>query len=325
MTAEPEEIEADAAYADMAAGLLDAVEAGGGSWVMPWHAIAGLPSAPHTGRPFRGSNVLALWAARRRHKLASQLWAKETTWTKLGGTITRRDRAVWLHVPRLSQTGMSRWRPQDGASRPPRGIGPVGGDPAGVLVQQLLGFTRERFFCRDDVEGARLPAAGLPQPFAPLEAAERVTRAYVANRGPAVLHGGARAYYDPGVDRVQMPPRESFVAIADLSSNASYYATLLHELVHSTASRGRLNRNLKSSFGSVAYAREELVAEIGSAFLGARIGLPMALRESHARYVRSWLTVLSSDRRAFFTAVTAAEKAADHVLAKAAIPELGPV
>jgi antirestriction protein ArdC len=318
----------DSAYAEIAAGLLEAVERGadGKKWRMPWHQVAAMPANAITARTFRGSNVVSLWAATKRYGLASPLWASEPQWMRVGGMLARRDRGVWLHVPVFDETSGRMWK---GAAadasgelrRRPKGLGPIGGDPSGVMVKRLVGFKRGLFFNHADVAGARLPDAGSRHPFAPLEAAERVTRAYQANKGPALLHGGARACYEPGPDRVRMPPRESFAPYDGLDGNAYYYGVLIHEYTHSTGSPRRLRRNLKGSFGSKPYAREELIAEIGSAFVGARIGLPIALRETHAQYVLAWMDALANDRRAFFDAVTKAQAAADYLLRQTGLPE----
>ena len=117
-------------------------------------------------------------------------------------------------------------------------------------------------------------------------------------------HGGVQAYYTPGPDRIQMPPFETFV------DAEGYYATLGHEMTHWTRHPTRLDRDFgRQRFGDEAYAREELVAELGAAFLCADLGLALEPRPDHAAYLASWLQVLRQDKRFIFSAAAHAERA----------------
>jgi antirestriction protein ArdC len=117
--------------------------------------------------------------------------------------------------------------------------------------------------------------------------------------------GGDRAFYSPSHDRVCMPVFEAF------KSAAAYYATAFHELAHWTGAKARLDREFGKRFGDRAYAAEELVAELTSAFLCAEFSIDGELR--HADYIANWIALLKDDARAFFTAASAAQKAADHL------------
>ena len=126
------------------------------------------------------------------------------------------------------------------------------------------------------------------------------------------------AYYSVTHDAVQMPPFESF------RDAESYYATLAHEGTHWTRHPSRLNRDFgRKRFGDAGYAVEELVAELGSAFLCADLELTPEVREDHASYIASWIKVLKNDKRAIFSAASHAQRAADflHGLQKAASPQ----
>jgi antirestriction protein ArdC len=126
--------------------------------------------------------------------------------------------------------------------------------------------------------------------------------------GAAIAHGGARAFYVPSADRIQMPPFESF------RDACAYYATLIHELTHWTKHASRLNRDFgRKRFGDQGYAMEELVAELGAAFLCADLSLSPEPREEHASYIATWLKVLKQDRRAIFSAAAHAQRAADYL------------
>jgi antirestriction protein ArdC len=137
-----------------------------------------------------------------------------------------------------------------------------------------------------------------------LEAADR----FFAATGIEIRHGGTRAYYAEGPDYVQMPPFETF---RDAESHA---ATLAHELTHATKHGKRLARDLgRVRHGDEGYAREELVAEPGAAFLCADLNLTPEVREDHAAYIATWITVLQNDRRAIFSAAAHAQRAADYL------------
>jgi len=140
-----------------------------------------------------------------------------------------------------------------------------------------------------------------------LPKAERIghAEAFLAKTGIPVRHDGSRAYYRPGEDRIQMPPFEAF------RDAVAYYATLAHEATHATGHASRCARDLRGRFGEEAYAAEELVAELGAAFLCADLALTPEPRPDHAAYVASWLKVLRRDKRAIFTAAAKAQAAAD--------------
>lgn len=130
----------------------------------------------------------------------------------------------------------------------------------------------------------------------------------IAASGVDFRIGGNKAFYAPEPDFVQVPPQPAFF------DQVNYYRSCLHELTHATGHRSRLGRNLLNSFGSKDYAREELVAEMGSAFLCASLGIEPTVR--HADYIGAWLEVLREDNRAIFRAASAASKAADWLLAR---------
>jgi antirestriction protein ArdC len=190
-------------------------------------------------------------------------------------------------------------------------------DAAGNEVDAKIPMIRTyTVFNADQIEG--LPERFIPAMPAPIAPTARSTPAELAllSSGAEVRHGGTRAYYSPGHDFVQMPEFERF------EDGGAYLATLAHELCHWTGHKGRLDRSQANKFGSKDYAAEELVAEIGAAFVGARLGIVGEHIENHAAYVASWLKVLKDDKRAIFKAASAAQLAADLVLANAAdMPE----
>ncbi len=155
----------------------------------------------------------------------------------------------------------------------------------------------------DGYEAPALPA--LPEP-------ERIghAKAFFAALDADIRHGGSRACYVPSLDQIRMPP---FPAFRDA---VAYHATLAHKATHLTGHASRCNRDLRGRFGEEAYAVEELVAELGAAFLCADLALAPEPRPDHAAYVASWLKVLRGDKRAIFTAAAKAQQAADWMHAR---------
>lgn len=145
--------------------------------------------------------------------------------------------------------------------------------------------------------------------FKPLEQCESIVSSYKGR--PAIQHLEQRAYYRPSFDLVNMPKPESFRSVEE------YYAVLFHELTHSTGHASRIGREgitEKNYFGSHAYSKEELIAEMGAAFLSAKAGISMATEQNSAAYIQGWLKVLKGDPRLVIQAASQAQKAADLIL-----------
>jgi len=160
----------------------------------------------------------------------------------------------------------------------------------------------------EQVDG--LPAyfyATVPPQNSDLDRLESV-EGFFASTKITIQHGGSSAFYSPGRDIVQMPE------LATFRDRESYYATLAHEMTHATRHASRLDRDLgRKRFADAGYAMEELVVEIGAAFLCADLGITPETRPDHAAYIASWLKVLKDDKRAIFTAASHAQKAADYL------------
>jgi antirestriction protein ArdC len=143
-----------------------------------------------------------------------------------------------------------------------------------------------------------------------LSEADRIAAAesLLSFTGASVRHGGDRACYIPGIDQICMPH------FAQFRDAGAYYSTLAHECVHWTGARHRLDRDFGDRFGSQAYAMEELVAELGAAFICAHLGISVEPRPEHAAYIGTWLSVLRSQPRAILTASAKAQEAADFLI-----------
>lgn len=184
-------------------------------------------------------------------------------------------------------------------------------DTTGTEVERGIPFLKAyAVFNADQIDG--LPDRFIPQPLEPTADTTRNARAeaFITATTADIRHGGARAYYSPSGDHIQMPPFANFIAAE------GYYATLCHELTHWTGHKSRLDRDLsRTRWGAAAYAAEELVAELGAAFICAQLQLTPQIREDHAAYIACWLKVLRADKRAIFTAAAQAQRAADFLLA----------
>ena len=161
------------------------------------------------------------------------------------------------------------------------------------------------------MDGYQPPVIDAPTviPMTPIEQAE----AFVAATGAQIDYGGTRAFYRPSTDSIQLPPREAFIGSPTSTPAESYYSTILHELTHWTSAESRCNRQLGKRFGDQAYAMEELVAELGAAFLCADLHITDEPRVDHAQYLASWLSVMKEDKKAIFTAASKASEAAAYL------------
>jgi antirestriction protein ArdC len=269
-------------------------------WQRPWiTAFApsgnGLLQRPVNGitrAPYRGINVPILWSAGR----ASPYWATYRAWQSAGAQVRKGERGTlvvfWKQMARRSDETSD-----DGEAGEER-------RDTYWLARGYVVFNGEQV---DDWEPPQPPTPCAPaaHPFAPIPEAED----FVANTGAIVRHGGDRAFYTPSADFIRMPERRQFVGSSTSSPAEAYYGTLFHELTHWSGAKSRCDRDLSGRFGDEAYAAEELVAELGAAFLCADHLLRFEPRSDHAAYVASWLKVLKNDKRAIFTAASKAEQA----------------
>lgn len=282
-------------YAEVTAKIIHELEGGRVPWVQPWGRTGGtapgLPRNALTARNYSGVNVLILWGAVIENGYPSQSWLTFRQALEAGGNVRKGERGTTVVYA-------DRFTPEKEKERARQT-----GDEA-KAIPFLKRFT---VFNVAQCEGLRPGLAADP---APLPEREIVPLAeeVIAASGVDFRMGGNRAFYVPAHDYVQVPPQPAFY------EQINYYRTALHELTHATGHSSRLGRNLLNSFGSKDYAREELIAEMGSAFLCASLGITPTVR--HSDYLASWLEVLREDNRAIFRAASAASKAADWILAR---------
>ena len=289
----------ESVYAEATRRVIAELEEGRLPWVQPWENAAcgcAMPANAATGRGYSGINVLILWATVIERGFASQRWLTFRQALGAGGSVRKGEKGTTIcYADRFTpEREKERARDEDRQAR---------------QVAFLKWFT---VFNVDQCDG--LPEA---MTAAPAVRGERETipiaGALIAGTGADFRIGGHETYYSPATDHVQVPPQQAF------RQQINFYRTALHELGHWTGHRSRLDRDQSGGFGSEAYAREELVAELASAFTCASLGIVPTVR--HADYVGSWLEVLRGDERAIFRAASRASKAADFLLAFAAVRE----
>lgn len=275
-------------YREITDQIIEAIEAGAEKYQMPWHvngADSVLPVNASTHRPYRGINVMMLWAVAAKKEYATSLWATYQQWHELGAQVRKGEKS----------TSVVFWKFFDEEDEAEASEGNERSNHKGVMARAYHVFNAAQ------VDGYEIPAI----PYLP--ETERIERAeqFFGGLQADIREGGSRAFYSPAEDYIQMPPFAAFKK-ADFR-----YSVLAHEVTHWSGAITRLNRDLAPRFQKEAYAAEELIAELGSAFICAELELEIEPRRDHAPYIQSWLNVLRHDRRAIFTAATKAQQAVD--------------
>ncbi|MGK6321351.1 ArdC family protein [Sphingomonas sp. DT-204] len=275
--------------------IIAELEAGSFPWVQPWGrpggAAIGLPRNALTRRSYSGVNVLTLWSEVFAKGYVSQSWLTFRQAIEAGGCVRKGEHGVAIVYA-------DRFIPAKEQER----AAAAGEDPKAVPF-----LKRSTVFNVEQCEGLRPGLAPEPVPLPEREIVP-VAEEVIAASGVRFVVQGNRAYYAPGADMVVVPPQPAFF------EQINYYRTCLHELTHATGHAKRLGRDLSHAFGTKGYAREELVAEMGSAFLCAALGIAPTVR--HSDYLASWLDVLREDNRAIFRAASHASRAAEWLLAR---------
>lgn len=278
--------------ARVTANIIEALQNGVRPWVQPWDRATALALPLRSnGIPYRGFNVLALWACASERQFAPRHWLTLRQANALDAHVRRGERAT--HITYYADDTATRDTATDAT-------------PADNKAQPQKRRTFLRTYAVfNAAQIDNLPAHfyATPAPIADCDAAQLDDR--FARVPATITHGGARACYNPATDTIHLPPRHSFIAAAQ------YFATLLHELAHWTGHATRLARDLHPRSSATAYAREELVAELTAAFLGAELGLPVEHLECHASYLDHWLAILDREPAALLAAAGHAQRAAD--------------
>jgi antirestriction protein ArdC len=273
----------DTSYQIITDRVLVLLEQGTVPWQKPWHSTTGMPRNLFSQRPYTGINVWLLTAM----GYASPFWATFHQVIQAGGSVRKGAKGVpvvfWkVYTNEDEETGKA--------------------DKRFVLRYYTV-------FNAMQCEGLTVPEIPvIPPHFTPIERCEILVRA-MPHR-PQIIHGHQRAFYTPATDTLHMPSPQCF------RSPEAYYATLLHELTHSTGYWSRLNRKTLTDlclFGDPTYAQEELVAEMGATYLSGVCGIENATIHNSAAYLQNWMQVVRNDPKMLVHAAAQAQKAADYI------------
>lgn len=281
--------------------IVDAIETAG-EFRLPWitdkRESYGRPVNIASKKPYNGVNIVSLWVAGLAAGHPSNIWGTYRQWQDQGCQVRRGEKSslvVFYKTINVDQ------------------INDAGETESGERM-----FARASYvFNAAQVDGFTLPeqpTADLPDApnFDPIARAEAFAKA----TGARIEEGGDKACFVPLADMIRMPDRNRFTGTDTTTAAEGFYSTLCHELTHWSGAKCRLDRDMTGRFGSEAYAMEELVAELGAAFLCADLGITPEPRDDHAQYVKNWLSVLKSDKKAVFTAASKASEAANWLLAQ---------
>ena len=262
--------------------IISQLESGIAPWIKPWKSgqAGGADRNIVSKKEYSGVNRLILGMS----GYSSPIWGSFKQWQELGGNVRKGEKGT--QVVFYSQVTKGEIKPTD--------LNPDKSTYA--LLKSYYVFNL------DQIDGLEISK---PEPvistFNPVPALDD----RIIKTGAQISHGGGRAFYRPGTDSITLPARDLFL------SESHYYATVLHELTHWSGAVHRLDRTKGKRFADTAYAFEELVAEMGAAFLCADYGIQGELQ--HADYIGNWLQCLKNDNKAIFNAAALAQKAADYI------------
>jgi antirestriction protein ArdC len=276
-------------YTEVTSRILAELERGAAPWVKPWSATPGqnVPQNAVSNRPYSGCNVILLWLARGRGwptpRFVTFKQAQEA-----GGSVRKGEHGTKVYYWKQLRI---------------REDGEEGAEHSEKLIPMMREYT---VFNVAQCEG--LPASivdGKPARVRNPDTRDALADEFLAASGADIREGQGEAYFAPGQDFISLP------AFAAFRGANHFYNVAFHELTHWTGHKARLDRDLKGRFGQAAYAAEELIAELGAAFLAAEFSFDGDVR--HAGYIATWIGLLRSDKRAFFTAASKAQAAADYL------------
>lgn len=274
--------------------IIQSIEAGVSTFEMPWHrsAQAGFPRNPATNNVYRGVNTLTLWVTSRRNGYASPYWASYLQWRSIGAQVRKEENGtVVVFYKRLEEDEVIKTPDETGKSEKVRAV-----------------MRHSYVFNGDQVDNWE-PVSPILQQQNANDYNLSTVDTFIKALSSDIRYGSDSAYYNKTLDRIYMPDKTEFRETKSRDAVEGFYATLLHEHIHWSGHLSRLNRDLSGRFGSSAYAMEELVAELGSAFLCASLGINTYPRSDHASYIDSWLKVLKENKSAIFTASSMASVA----------------
>ena len=277
--------------------IIARLEAGTVPWRQPWTGRARSLPRRACGTPYRGTNIFWLWLMAETHHYASDTWMTYRQAAELGGQVRRGERST-----------IAVFYKSYGQAVPDA---TTGGDTieARRVLKSYAVFNVDQIDGLPDRYATPSPAAASPHD------PDRRTAidAFFAAIPSTVVYGGDDACFVPSRDIIKMPAAERFI------DTDHFAGTLAHEHIHWTGAAPRLDRAFGKRFGDAAYAAEEIVAELGSAIVGAAIDIPVTHLDDHASYLAHWLKILKADPRAILTFAAKADEAASYLLAFAGL------
>ncbi|MYL98655.1 DUF1738 domain-containing protein [Novosphingobium sp. FGD1] len=279
-------------YGEVTARVIAELEEGRLPWVQPWDSArcpCTMPQNAVSGRVYSGINILILWCEAVERQFSSQRWLTYKQAEQAGGHVRRGEKGTVICYA-------DRFTPKDEAAKA------ACEDREARTIAFLKRFT---VFNLDQIDGLPEQYAAEPAVPDPVMAIAEVDR-LIAASGADFRIDGSEAFYSPGQDYVQVPPQAAF------HEPINWFRTALHEMGHWVGGKGRLERDQSGQFGSTAYAKEELVAEMTAAFTCATLGIQPTVR--HSDYIGAWLEAMRADEKAIFRAASAASKGADYLL-----------
>ncbi len=285
-------------HQEITSRIVAAIETAG-EFRLPWIKSTGgarrRPVNIASAKPYNGVNILSLWVAGLAADYPSHLWGTYRQWQERGCQVRRGEKSsliVFYKKLEFEETDAETGE-QTNAER--------------LMARASFVFNAAQ------VEGFKLetndPIPDAPT-FDPIERAEAFAKATRA----VIEEAGDRACYFPSIDVIRMPERRRFIGTDTTTPAEGFYSTLCHELVHWSGAKHRLDRDLTARFGSASYAAEELIAELGAAFLCGDLGITPEPRADHAQYIANWLQLLKNDKKAVFAAASKASEASNWLL-----------
>ncbi len=280
-------------YQAITAKIVAAIEAGAGEYKMPWHGGLVPPAFPvnaATDRPYRGVNIVSLWVEAHVRRYLSGYWASYRQWQQIGAQVRKGERGSLILF----------YKPLDQEAAEEND-----GEKARLRFVARASYV----FNAEQVNDWQPP---VPKLKSEVEINESFA-AFIRATGAEIRHGSSIACYDRNLDCILMPNPEAFIGTATSSPTEAYHSVLGHEAIHWSGGPSRLNREFGKRMSDPVYAAEELIAELGAAFLCSAFRIANEPRPDHAAYVSSWLDLLNRNTRAIFTAASKAQEAVEYL------------
>ncbi|MGR6830870.1 ArdC family protein [Aliivibrio wodanis] len=270
-------------YQQITNQIIEALESGVKPWVCPWNKTeqSGIPSNASTGALYNGMNIMLLWMSATMQGFSSSSWMTFKQAKEKGGQVRKGEKGTHIFFYNMIE------KKEKGSDE----------------IERYAMLKTYTVFNLDQIDGlldsmrSHVVTASETSTICSLEHVEHFLNA----TGASIVYNGQCAFYRPSTDEIVIPDMSRFSSTEDL------YATTLHELTHWTGHKTRLERKNNNVFGSKDYAFEELIAELGSVFLMADLGIVGEVQ--HESYIANWLTALKDDKRYIFKAASQASKA----------------